>query len=66
MASRRSGLSPAPINLRLVACGHSHVPRTAILPDGTPIVSPGSAGMPAYTRDEPSPYKLEAGSPVTR
>ena len=51
---------------RVVACGHSHLPRTAMLPDGTLIVNPGSVGIPAYTDDRPFPHKMEAGSPHAR
>jgi predicted phosphodiesterase len=38
---------------RLIACGHTHVPRMARTRDGCVIVNPGSVGLPAY--DEPNP-----------
>jgi putative phosphoesterase len=52
---------------RLIACGHTHVPRMARTLDGRVIVNPGSVGLPAY--DEPNPltrpelYYVENGSP---
>ncbi|HEY7358654.1 MAG TPA: metallophosphoesterase family protein [Ktedonobacterales bacterium] len=47
----------------VICCGHSHVPRAVYLPSGQLIVNPGSVGLPAYTMDEPFPYKMESGSP---
>ena len=47
----------------VICCGHSHTPRAVYLPSGQLIVNPGSVGMPAYTMDEPFPYKMESGSP---
>jgi diadenosine tetraphosphatase ApaH/serine/threonine PP2A family protein phosphatase len=50
----------------VVVCGHSHVPRTVLLPDGRLVVNPGSVGVPAYEDDLPYPHVMEAGSPHTR
>ena len=51
---------------RVIACGHSHVPRLVHLPDGTAIVNPGSVGLPAYTDDGLPPHISETGSPLAR
>jgi len=51
---------------RVIACGHSHIPRLVHLPDGTAIVNPGSVGLPAYTDDGPRPHVSETGSPLAR
>jgi diadenosine tetraphosphatase ApaH/serine/threonine PP2A family protein phosphatase len=51
---------------RVIACGHSHVPRLVHLPDGTAIVNPGSVGLPAYTDDGPRAHVSETGSPLAR
>jgi predicted phosphodiesterase len=50
---------------RVVLCGHSHLPRSVVLPDGRLIVNPGSVGLPAYRDDEP-PHAMETGSPQAR
>ncbi len=50
----------------VVACGHSHVPRTVTVAGGPLIVNPGSVGLPAYADDEPFPHAMEAGSPHAR
>jgi predicted phosphodiesterase len=52
---------------RLIACGHSHVPRVMRTSGGCVIVNPGSVGLQAY--DDPHPlaspdvYYVETGSP---
>src|SRR5215510_9037221 len=38
---------------RLIACGHTHVPRLMRTADGCAIVNPGSVGLQAY--DDPHP-----------
>lgn len=40
----------------LIACGHTHTPRTVRLPGGPVVVNPGAVGCPAYldTRMEPN------------
>lgn len=52
-----------PVAQPVICCGHSHTPRAVYLPSGQLIVNPGSVGLPAYTMDEPFPYKMESGSP---
>lgn len=47
----------------VICCGHSHTPRAVYLPGGQLVVNPGSVGLPAYTMDEPFPYKMESGCP---
>lgn len=47
----------------VICCGHSHMPRAVYLPGGQLVVNPGSVGLPAYTMDEPFPYKMESGNP---
>lgn len=54
------------IDATLIACGHSHLPRVAALPDGRVVVNPGSIGLPAYADDAPFPHRMEAGSPHAR
>lgn len=48
---------------KVVACGHTHVPRSAWLPGGTLVVNPGSVGVPAYQAAKPFPHKMESGTP---
>jgi predicted phosphodiesterase len=55
---------------RLIACGHTHVPRLVQTRDGRVIVNPGSVGLPAYDSDhplappeQPALYYVENGSP---
>jgi predicted phosphodiesterase len=63
---RRAGGLP----VRLIACGHTHVPRLMRTDDGCVIVNPGSVGLQAF--DDPHPltppeqpvlYYVETGSP---
>lgn len=51
------------VQATLVACGHSHVPRSVRLPNGQLLVNPGSVGQQAYTDDHPVPYVMERGTP---
>jgi predicted phosphodiesterase len=53
----------ADVTQPVVLCGHSHLPRTVYLSDGTLVVNPGSVGLPAYTDDG---YAIEVGSPHAR
>ncbi|MCP4664035.1 MAG: metallophosphoesterase family protein [bacterium] len=50
----------------VVLCGHDHVPRTMLLPNGALVVNPGSVGLPAYVDDEPFPHVMETGTPHAR
>jgi predicted phosphodiesterase len=55
---------------RLIACGHTHVPRLIRTRDGRVIINPGSVGLQAYDDDhplappaQPARYYVETGSP---
>lgn len=50
---------------RVVACGHSHVPRV-VHDQGVLIVNPGSVGLPAYVHDGAHAHVSETGSPLAR
>lgn len=50
----------------LVACGHTHVPRTVRSKRGQLVVNPGSVGLPAYDDIHPFPHAIETGSPDAR
>lgn len=51
---------------RLVACGHSHVPRCVRTRGGQVILNPGSVGLQAYDDDRPYPHVVATGSPDAR
>ncbi|SPJ33500.1 metallophosphoesterase family protein [Kushneria phyllosphaerae] len=53
-------------NVSLVLCGHTHIPRDLMLPNGTLIVNPGSVGLQAYDDEAPLPHVMETGSPHAR
>jgi predicted phosphodiesterase len=59
-----------PAHITLLACGHSHVPRSVRAANGLLIVNPGSVGLPAYDDDHPYPlsnfHRIENGSPDAR
>lgn len=59
-----------PPHIRLLACGHSHVPRSVRTGTGLLIVNPGSVGLQAYDDDHPTPYssyhRIQTGSPDAR
>jgi putative phosphoesterase len=55
---------------RLIACGHTHIPRLARTSDGRVIVNPGSVGLPAFDDsnplappERPALYYVDTGSP---
>ena len=56
--------------ITLLACGHTHVPRSVRTASGLLIVNPGSVGLPAYDDDHPLPqsnyHRIETGSPDAR
>lgn len=54
------------ISSRVIACGHTHVPRVVRLADGRVVVNPGSVGLPAYADTAPFPHRMETGSPHAR
>lgn len=51
---------------QVILCGHSHLPRTALLPDGRLVANPGSVGLPAYSDEVPHPHVVENLSPHAR
>lgn len=53
----------AGIDLPVILCGHTHIPRAVRLPDGRLIVNPGSVGCPGYEDDTPVPHAMQAGTP---
>ena len=57
-------------HITLLACGHTHVPRSVRTARGLLIVNPGSVGLPAYDDDHPLPkssyHRIENGSPDAR
>lgn len=55
-----------PCRARLVACGHTHLPRAMRGPGGVLIVNPGSVGLPAYDDDHPCLHWVETGAPDAR
>ena len=59
-----------PPHITLLACGHTHVPRSVRMVNGLLIVNPGSVGLPAYDDDHPLPqsryHRIETGSPDAR
>ncbi|WP_322056254.1 metallophosphoesterase family protein [Paraburkholderia sp. J63] len=59
---RRAGSGPE----RLILCGHTHVPRSAMLGAGRLVVNPGSVGLQAYEDSHPWPHRIETGSPHAR
>jgi putative phosphoesterase len=54
------------VGVAVVACGHTHVPRSVRTVLGQLIVNPGSVGVPAYTDTVPIPHVIETGSPDAR
>jgi putative phosphoesterase len=54
------------VDVELIACGHSHVPRSVRAYTGQLIVNPGSVGLPAYDDIHPYPHVIETGSPDAR
>jgi predicted phosphodiesterase len=60
--SRRCSLA-AP---RVIACGHTHIPRVVNTPSGQLLVNPGSVGLQAYEDDHPQRYFVENGDAYAR
>lgn len=54
-----------PASARIVACGHSHVPRV-VHHQGVLVANPGSVGLPAYVHDGAHAHVSETGSPLAR
>ncbi|MDF1505965.1 metallophosphoesterase family protein [Roseisolibacter sp. H3M3-2] len=55
-----------PTAQRIVACGHTHVPRTTLAADGRLVVNPGSVGLQGFDWDVPHPHRVSVGSPHAR
>jgi predicted phosphodiesterase len=51
---------------RVVACGHTHIPRVAQSAGGQLLVNPGSVGLQAYEDDQPHVYRVENGDAYAR
>jgi len=47
----------------IILCGHSHTPRTILLPDGKMVINPGSVGEPSYFGTSPVNHRVIKGSP---
>ena len=54
------------VDAGLIACGHTHTPRSVRASTGQLIVNPGSVGLPAYDDIVPYPHVIETGSPDAR
>jgi predicted phosphodiesterase len=50
----------------VVACGHTHLPRSVRLATGQLIVNPGSVGLQAFSDDQSGFHIMETGSPDAR
>jgi predicted phosphodiesterase len=51
---------------RVVACGHTHIPRVTQSATGQLLVNPGSVGLQAYEDDHPHYYRVENGDAYAR
>lgn len=50
----------------VIACGHTHIPRTVHRPGGQLLVNPGSVGLQAYEDGQPHPHRVQVGDPYAR
>lgn len=51
---------------RVIACGHTHIPRVTHSARGQLLVNPGSVGLQAFEDDHPVPYRVESGDTYAR
>jgi predicted phosphodiesterase len=51
---------------RVIACGHTHIPRVVQAASGQLLVNPGSVGLQAYEDDHPHLYRVENGDSYAR
>jgi predicted phosphodiesterase len=51
---------------RVIACGHTHIPRVARSASGQLLVNPGSVGLQAHEDDHPHHYVVENGDVYAR
>ncbi|HEX6637576.1 MAG TPA: metallophosphoesterase family protein [Steroidobacteraceae bacterium] len=61
----RSALPPG-VDPRVIACGHTHVPRVAQLAERPLLVNPGSVGLQAYEDDQPQYHRVQNGDAYAR
>ncbi|GGC95550.1 metallophosphoesterase family protein [Undibacterium terreum] len=54
------------IAAKVVACGHTHIPRAVRSSNGTLIVNPGSVGLQAYDDDHPHYHLMQNASTDAR
>lgn len=54
------------VEAELIACGHTHVPRSVRASSGKLIINPGSVGLQAFDDVKPYPHVMETGSPDAR
>ena len=65
-SQEKIGLRLGGLNVPLVLCAHSHLPRIVQTAGGGTIVNPGSVGLPAYDDTCPTVHYMETGSPHAR
>lgn len=51
---------------RVIACGHTHIPRVLQSASGQLLVNPGSVGLQAYEGDHPHYHRVENGDAYAR
>ena len=51
---------------RVIACGHTHIPRIVTSAAGQLLVNPGSVGLQAYEDAHPHAYYFQNGDPYAR
>ena len=51
---------------RVIACGHTHIPRVTQSPRGQLLVNAGSVGLQAYEDHHPHYYRVEGGDAYAR
>jgi putative phosphoesterase len=54
------------LGAELIACGHTHIPRSVRALTGQLVVNPGSVGLQAYDAMHPYPHVMATGSPDAR
>jgi putative phosphoesterase len=62
----RAALGDIAPDVRVVLCGHTHMPGAVQVPGGPLVVNPGSVGLPAYRDDFPVEHRIENGEPHAR
>jgi diadenosine tetraphosphatase ApaH/serine/threonine PP2A family protein phosphatase len=54
------------LEAEVIACGHTHIPRSVRASTGQLVVNPGSVGLQAYDAMHPYPHVMATGSPDAR